>query len=300
MDPIYTVSEKRKRVWEKELELYDIFRSICDENELRYFVICGSLLGAVRHQGFIPWDDDMDVAMPRADFDRFVALAQKSDRFRYPYFFQSHETEDSYVLGNVRIRNSATTAITQRGIDSGFSFNQGIWFSIFPYDNVPDDEAELESFRKQVYFFKTAIHNGCYGSFSRGKSLKANLMTLFGKAVIAVFGKTRACENYTKLVSRYSHENTKRFCSVATSSFSSRKKIFRKEWYDTLIDAPFENRTVPIPENYDEVLNVLYSDWKTPKRLTTTHGSTYFDPDRPYTYYLENGRKKELEQPFLD
>ena len=96
---------------------------ICKENGITYSLAGGSLLGAIRHKGYIPWDDDVDIIMPRKDYENFLQLAQ--EQFEFPFFVQYYKTENYYPRGHAQIRNSNTTAIIQG--DEYNNFNKGIF-----------------------------------------------------------------------------------------------------------------------------------------------------------------------------
>ena len=110
-----------KRIWKTELDILRRFIQFCEENNLRYFIDYGTLLGAVRHQGFIPWDDDIDISMLRSDYEKMQHLAMQE--FTGDIFFQSTYT-DSQVMQVTKIRDRRTTAIEYPELDG--SFCQGI------------------------------------------------------------------------------------------------------------------------------------------------------------------------------
>ena len=135
----FLVTRERKKLWIVILDLFLEFKRVCDKYGLRYYPCYGFLLGAVRHHGFIPWDDDLDVCMPRNDYERFLKLSYE---FRNPYFLQIPETDPGYFYGMAKIRNSNTTAIIQMFHYQGF--NHGVWFSVFPMDNWVLDGGETQ------------------------------------------------------------------------------------------------------------------------------------------------------------
>lgn len=105
----YYISPEMKKVWAIELDLLAEFMRICDIHHLKYWADGGTLLGAVRHKGFIPWDDDIDIIMMRDDFDKLCKFGPQE--FKYPYFFQTEETDPGSARGHVQIRNSETTGM---------------------------------------------------------------------------------------------------------------------------------------------------------------------------------------------
>lgn len=140
-----------KQVWFAELQLLEKFIDICNKHGLSYQLVGGSLLGAIRHKGFIPWDDDIDVGMLRPDYDRFVQLAK--NELEAPFFLQTPLTDPGRNIDYVQIRNSATTAIDLRYVDDHNTFNQGIFIDIFPIDGVGSDEV-LQKQEKQQQFIR--------------------------------------------------------------------------------------------------------------------------------------------------
>ena len=105
----YLVSSEMKKVWAVELDLLNEFSKVCSEHKLKWFAHAGTMLGAARHHGFIPWDDDIDVVMPRNDYERLCEIGKRA--FASPYFFQNEDTDKYHARNFSRLRNSETTAI---------------------------------------------------------------------------------------------------------------------------------------------------------------------------------------------
>ncbi len=125
----YTVSSEMKAVWAIELDMLIEFDRICKKYNLRWFACGGTLLGAVRHKGFIPWDDDIDIAMKR---DQYEKICEHFDEFKYPYFFQTEYTMPGALRGHAQLRNSLTTGALQHEASTSH-INQGIFIDIFPF-----------------------------------------------------------------------------------------------------------------------------------------------------------------------
>ena len=130
----FFVDAKRKKIWAVELDLLSQFTRVCEKYNLSYYLDGGTLLGAVRHKGFIPWDDDVDVIMPREDYDKLFEVAEIE--FKEPYFFQTPLTETNFFRGHAKLRNSSTTGYILD--DRKKKINNGIWLDIFPLDGVAD------------------------------------------------------------------------------------------------------------------------------------------------------------------
>lgn len=125
-----------------ELEMLKEFISVCKKLNLRYYALGGTLLGAVRHKGFIPWDDDIDIGMPRADYEIFIRKAQTL--FPDHLFIQSIHSENDYLMCFAKLRNSHTTFIESSLRD--FKINHGIYIDIFPLDFYPEKLSEHKRF----------------------------------------------------------------------------------------------------------------------------------------------------------
>lgn len=106
----FLVDENRKKIWAIELDLLIKFDAVCKKHNLKYFLMYGSLLGAVRHKGFIPWDDVLDVAMPKEDYEKFLTLANEFD---HPYFLQTPYTDNGYFFSFAKLINDNTSAISK-------------------------------------------------------------------------------------------------------------------------------------------------------------------------------------------
>ena len=132
-----------RKVFDQLLCILDEFNRVCRENDLHYYMLGGTLLGAVRHHGFIPWDDDIDIVMLREDYNKLLSLPFGA--FQEPFFLQTPATDPGYHKGLVKIRKNDTTSIPYG--DAGFKYNHGMFIDVFPIDAIPDG---TNLFAKQV------------------------------------------------------------------------------------------------------------------------------------------------------
>ena len=152
----YIMSIKEKRVHEVQLDLLVKFQHICKKYNLHYFADGGTLLGAVRHQGFIPWDDDIDVAMMWSDYQKFMEVAPKE--CQYPYVYQCPFTEQEALIEASRLRRSDTTGFTKWEHENvGKQYDRGIFLDIFPMFYIPDSEEERRAQKEIVLYYWRVI-----------------------------------------------------------------------------------------------------------------------------------------------
>lgn len=266
------------------LDLLKQFDRVCGEQGLRYFAHGGTLLGAIRHKGFIPWDDDIDLFMPRKDFDAFSQIAPAC--FSPPYYFQSYLTDPEYFRTQIRVRNSDTTCIA--ATDLGMRCNQGIFISIFPLDAMPEDGAARKALGKRVVFYRKLMERYVYTN-KKAASVKNAAARAFAKVVCTLAGGKRVYNRLQKVCERYAGEDT-RYVGLVSPRFSAQEKLlFEREDYAETLRVDFEDMKIPVPAGYDRVLATQYGDYmkpvKDPKRWQPH--SLILDTQRPYTYYWD-------------
>ena len=264
----FKVTVERQKVWQIELEAVKLIDGICRKHGLKYSLAGGSLLGAIRHKGFIPWDDDIDIVMMRADYDKLLKYAEKE--LPKKYFVQYCESEPLYERGHAQIRNSETTAIINTDIINGPNYNKGIFVDIFPLDNVPDSDFKKKLFVRRAILKKVWL---------RGPTT-SKLKLAYQK----LFGKQRLINRYHKYVQKY---NKKQTAQCGAMEFRPDEFKYERKWLEELVDVPFENITVSISKYYDDWLTRQYGDYMTiPKNKNgTVHGGVFFDTEKSYKEY---------------
>lgn len=261
------ISSWTKEIWAIELDMLYKFMNICNKHNLKWWVDGGTLLGAVRHKGFIPWDDDIDVFMLREDYDKFIDIAKTE--ITGNYFLQTDWTDDTWFC-HAKMRRTDTTAILDKDLSAKFNFNQGIFIDIFPFDNVPDNEIEYNFFMNELYLIKTEM----LSLRSRWWLYERNNEELY----------KRCLDLRDEYESKRRKYNNIKYSYVANLGLPSiipdvRKKISELNAY---IYMPFEMLTVPVPGGYDSILKRLYGDYMEPVKGTSNHGIILFDPQISY------------------
>ncbi len=281
----HLVTADMKKVWAVELDLLEKFLSYCKEHNLKCWVHAGTLLGAVRHKGYIPWDDDIDLMMLREDYDRMCKIGNEG--LEKPYFLQTAYSDVDYHRGHAQFRRSDTTGI--RPPDSYEKFNQGIFIDIFPLDAVPDD--------------RKLVHDYCRIFRRTMRLLKAkNCSLLVSGRLSLLFRKIRAkyrvlrygwANIYAKAEDKMRELGRMPHTKVAELTFSADKVVWDKSIFDETVYLPFEHLMVPAPKEYDAFLKKKYgANYMTPVKAPTVHGFVVFDTERSYVELLPKVRKE--------
>lgn len=274
----FLVTKEMKKVWAAELNILKQFDTLCRENGLKYFAAYGTLLGAVRHNGFIPWDDDLDVFMFRDDYAKFEMLAV--DYFQEPYVFQG--IDNGYVLSaHTKIRDSRTTAIEYK--DAPKTYNQGIFIDVFPLDDTYNgDTTESIFFEVQKLLWKIAIHpNEILKLTKLGQEFVLDADLIQELCLAGPVETLRQLEMFNE--EHFGYSETVNFI---TNEIYGLVKCLKREWFSETIYMPFENTVIPVPGGYDKILSGQYGDYMTPVRKKSAHSLLMLNPDKPYTDYL--------------
>lgn len=276
----FYIDTNRKKVWQTELDILEKVIEICEKNNIKYFLASGTLLGAVRHKGFIPWDDDIDLVMKREDYNKFLEIAEK--KLTYPYFLQCYKTEKDYIRGHAQVRNSETTAII-RG-DRYNTYNKGVFIDVFPLDNVPNGTLKRKIFLAELEFRKKMLLLYFQRNNIKKDSIKARIKLLIVNAYWAVFDLEKNILKYEKLLQKYDKINTDENGSLG---FRPDDTKFKNSWFEGEVEVDFEYLKLKAPSGYHEFLASQYGDYmKLPENKNgSAHGSTFFDTEKSYKEY---------------
>lgn len=284
----YFVSQEMKKIWAVELDLLSEFDRVCTKHNIKYFASGGTLLGAIRHRGFIPWDDDIDLAMARKDYEKLCEVAPKE--FAHPYFFQTEYTDPGSLRGHAQLRNSTTTGILKSEYPLKKKINQGIFIDIFPLDGVPDEQDKYESLERQAEKLKRAFHRCslfAYPGVLDIRSIKSIIKNT-GSLFVSKYCKKKTEDLYKRfeeVCSMYNDQDTE-FVSMLTFRFSDKRLYIEKRFLDNIERAKFEFITIPVLKGYDTLLKRQYGDYMVMKKASSYHGGVVFDTSNPYTEYV--------------
>ena len=270
----YTISETMKKAWAVQMDLLQELLRVCNEHGLRVFADSGTLIGAVREKGFIPWDDDIDVAMLRNDYDKLMAL---SAEFKAPYYLQTISSHPYYINRYAQLHMKGTTAIRTDGKPQ--RHQQNIFIDIFVIDTMPSNP---RAFKR---------HYARVRSASQKLKIVRKITHCLPKPIYLW------CREHTKFLSdKYIYEEFERV--VRSVAMDDRKAygaflcqnmtlpIKHLAGYKETIMLPFEHIMIPCPSGYDELLRLEYGDYMRPVQAPTMHGTMLYDAEKSYEEYL--------------
>ncbi|MBP3706023.1 MAG: LicD family protein [Clostridia bacterium] len=266
-----------------ELELLKVFIDVCEKLNLRYYLCCGSVLGAVKYQGFIPWDDDIDVCLPREDYDIFVKEAP--GYLPSNLFLQNYKTDPEFPSVISKIRNSETTWI-EEGV-AHLNINHGIYLDVFPLDGYPKGQKEQRNFEKKKMHFER-IRAVSYKQRFNFKAIRTNLVLFANKLFGAYSSSASNIGRYEAFISSYPTQTSDIWCNHG--NWQGSLEYAQKNQYGKGTQATFEGLRVIIPENYDEYLTQKYGDWRrdpTKEKQKTHHCVRIADTKKSYKEYLK-------------
>lgn len=279
-----------RKIWDIELDLLEKFKNICKKYNIHYFACAGTLLGAARHSGFIPWDDDIDVLLMWPDYKKLLEVAPRE--CQYPYFFQSLYTEMDSKPSASRLRRSDTTGFTKWEYENqGPDYNKGIFIDIFPLFYVPDSEEHKSKQKTEVIDIWYCIHAvDAIKQQKRGGFINKTYESYIPKLIeymqkngitdVDSIDATRLREDYLEACASETHRTKE---VGATSSYCHRPDLmWNTEWYDQSIELPFENTTISCPMEYEKVLEKQYGDWRTPVKGGESHEMVVMDTEIPW------------------
>lgn len=280
----YTVSDRMKKIWKVELRMLDEVERICKKHGLTYFLVHGSLLGAVRHKGFIPWDDDLDVAMLRKDYDKFLELAPKE--LSEGLSLHTPVTEKTVFWGGYsRIRDSRTTAIETREL--GHEANLGIWIDILPIDTATPDEKKFDKQQLKIRHFHRLLLAQIYGrDFKRYADMNTWQWRWYRLLAFGI-SHERLAKELDKAMTRYNAEVADEVAML--SGYFKHRRLLKKD-FDGTVFLEFERRKVPAPVGYKSYLfRSLGKDYMKypPEEERKPKHEGIFDPEEPYTRYVK-------------
>ncbi len=287
----YIVSEQTKVIWRIELEMSDLLLDICKKHNLQIWAGYGTLIGAARHKGFIPWDDDLDFVMMRPDYDELLRLI-KNKEIELPDNFEF----DLADIAIIKLRRKDSTMYSKSYRLSN-RLSHGIWIDVFCLDVAPDD---VSSEKNKYESLKTRVrihHNATLGYFAH----EQGVIRIIGHFVFKVYLMIRGADSYRNSIENVLREDRNRYGGNNVWGFliwsTIKKDICKIAIHDTssykdTIMMPFEDRMFPCPKDYDKLLSTQYGDWRIPVMGGSQHEGAIVDINKPYKDYIEEKLKE--------
>lgn len=275
--------EDRKILNTKLIGILQKIMGICEANNIRWFVGFGGCIGAIRHKGCIPWDDDIDLCMPRPDYDRFLEICKNMDLGDYE--LATLEDTPGYKVHISRMYDKNSTM----WINTVSLHVAGIFIDIFPIDGILDTQAKSSFERFRFWMIISRYSRMYYSRSDRWNLLKERKFSIYLVVLItALFRKPLQKLSFKmieKTVRKYPFEKSEH-CMCYDAIVYRLRNVMPKKWIEETIWVPFENIQVRIPKYYHEYLTHIYGDYMTPPpddKKDDRHVITYMDFEKRLT-----------------
>lgn len=266
------------------LSMLKDFDAVCEKHGIRYMLFAGTALGAVRHSGFIPWDDDADVIMMRSDYERFFKCAAKDFDTEKYYVQREYGAHWPMQFSKLRLNN---TACIEKYHPKDPELHQGIYIDIFPCDNLSDNKAVR---KLQFLASKIVIAKALY---ARGYETDS-----FAKKCFMQLCRPLPLEPFKRICIRRKDSSSYMVHSFFAASKSYEKSIFPREWFEKTMRVPFEDAEFPVSCQCSELLTKLYGDYERippPEERRCKEHAAILDTEHSYTEYLDEQRKMKID-----
>lgn len=239
-----------KEIKEIEHGILKYVAEVCDRNNLRYFLSYGTLLGAIRHKGFIPWDDDIDIAMPRQDYDKLLKILRSSSDSKYKVLIPG-EADYFYEFAKVV---DTDTEVKELGLEES---ERALWIDIFPLDGLIKEDKLQTRFLKILHFFRVAA---VYKSMPPSPGWAKVPLFLFWK-ICRLIGWRYFLKLVINLSQKYKYED----CDYVgyAASYPGKNKFIPKQFFSEVVEVSFEGKVYKAPKMWDAYLTMLYGDYMT-------------------------------------
>lgn len=247
-------NEKLRKMQLMMSDMLSEFARICDKYNLTYYLVYGTLLGAIRHKGFIPWDDDLDVAMPRKDFTKFCKIVQ--NELDNAYFFHNIETDNNYPYGVARIRKNNTTYASEKVCRMKL-VHYGCWIDIYPIDNVSNPNSML--FKFQVFFGKNVLEHLIYHrAFKVCKGLPIIRKIVHYCSCILPL---KVWINIRDFIYQIDKNDNSEYCIIFSDSDSYKISLLPRKVFGRSTKVEFEGKMYNAPNNWNYTLEHFYGNY---------------------------------------
>lgn len=240
-----------QQIQRMELRILEDFADCCDRHQLRYYLAGGTLLGAVRHHGFIPWDDDIDVIMPRPDFEQFIETVYGGELGNYRLVDDYHKNPDANPYAKLENPNVKVK-------EKIYKDSRNLWIDIFPMDGMPKEDGELDRHLKKIAKYNYRL----WQAQSDAQNLK-NPLKRWAKKILFFYYRKRGGLYYarkmTACAKSYDFDDSE-YVGCAVGKYGKKERLKKSEFEGRML-AEFEGKQFYISEGYDRYLRNLYGDY---------------------------------------
>lgn len=245
-----------EEIHSRTLDLMDHIHNLCDSNGLSYYLHYGTLIGAVRHNGFIPWDDDFDIAMKREDFDKFCSIVENA---HHPYYrLCNRANTENYYYGIPRYVDTRYKYVSKLSCIK--EAEMGIFVDIYPLDNLGNTPEEAKRIKQQVLKLNTE-----FIIYMNWRSTRAWYYTI-PRIPLHIYYRLKHGRKFWLKVDDLVRESIKKLTNesdeiIGLACWDATVWPLRKEWFDEPVLHSFEDRQYWIPKEYDSILRQIYGDY---------------------------------------
>ena len=255
-----------------EIDILRHFVAYCEKHSLNYMLYAGTLLGAIRHKGMIPWDDDVDVAMPRPDYERFLALTKQESVAPHLKFYDCRE-EGAYWVPVPKLVDERTEG---REIYQGRGVHNGVWIDIFPMDGVPEDDAKREKLYEEIRREKLIITlQTTPFIFTKNPVKFLKRLVAYPAYLVGQFMNHKKHALKIHALAESEPYETAKDLTILTDNVYDSGRMTKEEAADTML-VPFEDLEARVPRCYDRYLTAIYGDYMTPPPVESQVGRHHF------------------------
>jgi len=242
--------ETREELRQVQLGILDYIDAFCKKNGLQYYLCAGTLIGAVRHKGYIPWDDDIDIMMLRSDYEKLYELFNRDNDSEYELY--SYRNRDDYFYPFMKVVNTRTSTKLY------LSKNAGVDIDIFPIDDMPDDEKKINRLRARSKRLRRFIR--FKASAIDGKKTFRRFVKSVLKICVPISSKQLA-RKMDKNASQYNNDPSSKSKATMAWSAGFSESVMPNEVYQSVTYLPFEGRMCPAPSGWDTYLSMVFGDY---------------------------------------
>lgn len=264
-------------IQQKIFDMFKWFHEFCVKNDIKYYAIAGTALGALRHSGFIPWDDDIDVGLPRSEYDKLISLMDGKKFGKY--VIEKPFDNKDFTYGFAKIYDTTTTLIEH----TRYNTKRGVYIDVFPLDGAGDNyENALESYRKVQKKRNWILIKTC--AIRKGRKFYKNLSVVLGK--LLPFSWRKKAIKLDKICREKTYEESA-FVANYYGAWGPTREMCKKDYFGTPKLYKFEDGEMYLPEDADKYLTTMYGDYMTPpppEKQVTHHDFVSCDLTKSYLY----------------